>query len=194
MLSRECSILSGSRRSGSRLAKALLNPSQRSIWSQSVFAPASPPRNAFARIAKLRFRCRDIAQYADKMVQAKTNESASELPVEPEILELFRGWRTRASGEFVIESERPPKVTIISITGAKRFLPRYSVGFVRMVSRVTNPCTKCTNRTVRNQMQLFFHEIFRAIARNPRVGSPANWLRTLSESHFDPSERFSLCP
>jgi hypothetical protein len=39
----------------------------------------------------------------------KTNESASELPVEPEILELFRGWRARASGEFVLESDRPPK-------------------------------------------------------------------------------------
>jgi integrase len=43
--------------------------------------------------------------------QLKTNESASELPVEPEVLELFRGWRARASGEFVIESERPPKAT-----------------------------------------------------------------------------------
>lgn len=39
----------------------------------------------------------------------KTNESASELPVEPEILELFRGWRVRATGEFVLESDRPPK-------------------------------------------------------------------------------------
>jgi integrase len=38
----------------------------------------------------------------------KTNESAAELPVEPEILELFRGWRARATGQFVIESDRPP--------------------------------------------------------------------------------------
>jgi integrase len=38
----------------------------------------------------------------------KTNESAAELPVEPEILELFRGWRARAAGEFVIESDLPP--------------------------------------------------------------------------------------
>jgi len=38
----------------------------------------------------------------------KTNESAAELPVEPEILELFRGWRARATGEFVLESDRPP--------------------------------------------------------------------------------------
>jgi integrase len=39
----------------------------------------------------------------------KTNESAGELPVEPEVLELFRGWRARATGLFVIESDRPPK-------------------------------------------------------------------------------------
>jgi len=38
----------------------------------------------------------------------KTNESAAELPVEPEILELFRGWRARATGQFVIESARAP--------------------------------------------------------------------------------------
>jgi integrase len=41
--------------------------------------------------------------------QLKTNESASELPVEPEVLELFRGWRARATSEFVLESIRPPK-------------------------------------------------------------------------------------
>ena len=39
----------------------------------------------------------------------KTNESAAVLPVEPEILELFRGWRARATGAFVIESNRQPK-------------------------------------------------------------------------------------
>jgi hypothetical protein len=46
-----------------------------------------------------------------KWYQIKTNESASELPVEPVILELFRGWRARATSEFIIESERPPKIT-----------------------------------------------------------------------------------
>jgi integrase len=44
-----------------------------------------------------------------KWYQLKTNESASELPVEPEILELFRGWRARATSEFVLESIRSPK-------------------------------------------------------------------------------------
>jgi integrase len=43
-----------------------------------------------------------------KWYQLKTNESAAELPVEPEMLELFRGWRARATSEFVLESDRPP--------------------------------------------------------------------------------------
>ena len=43
--------------------------------------------------------------------QLKTHESAAELPVEPEILELFRGWRARAMSDFVIESDRAPKST-----------------------------------------------------------------------------------
>jgi integrase len=44
-----------------------------------------------------------------KWYALKTDESASMLPVEPEILALFRGWHEKATGEFVIESERPPK-------------------------------------------------------------------------------------
>jgi integrase len=43
-----------------------------------------------------------------KWYALKTHESAAELPIEPEILELFRGWRARATGEFVIESDRAP--------------------------------------------------------------------------------------
>jgi integrase len=41
--------------------------------------------------------------------QLKTNESASALLLEPEVLELFRGWRAKAKGVFVLESSRPPK-------------------------------------------------------------------------------------
>jgi integrase len=44
-----------------------------------------------------------------KWYQLKTNESAAVLPVEPEILALFKDWRTRATGGFVIESPRRPK-------------------------------------------------------------------------------------
>jgi hypothetical protein len=43
-----------------------------------------------------------------KWYALKTNESAAEVPVEPEILELFRGWRAKATGQFVIESDRRP--------------------------------------------------------------------------------------
>jgi integrase len=43
--------------------------------------------------------------------QLKTTESAAVLPIEPEVLQLFRGWRAKATGCFVIESKREPKVT-----------------------------------------------------------------------------------
>jgi integrase len=45
-----------------------------------------------------------------KWYQLKTNESAAVLPVELEILELFRGWRAKARSGFVIESAREPKL------------------------------------------------------------------------------------
>jgi integrase len=41
--------------------------------------------------------------------QLKTRESAAVLPVEPEIMALFRGWKATAKGPFVIESKRAPK-------------------------------------------------------------------------------------
>ena len=45
-----------------------------------------------------------------KWYQLKTNESAAMLLVDPEILALFRAWRVRATGSFVIESSREPKI------------------------------------------------------------------------------------
>jgi integrase len=44
-----------------------------------------------------------------KWYELKTAESAAVLPVEPEIMALFRGWRAKATSEFVIESKRLPK-------------------------------------------------------------------------------------
>jgi integrase len=46
---------------------------------------------------------------ATRWYKLKTNESAAVLPVEPEFLALFRGWRAKATSEFVIESDRAPK-------------------------------------------------------------------------------------
>jgi integrase len=39
----------------------------------------------------------------------KTQESAAALPIEPELLPLFRGWRAKARSQFVVESDRLPK-------------------------------------------------------------------------------------
>ena len=44
-----------------------------------------------------------------KWYALKTRESASTLPVEPQVLALFRAWRAKAKSEFVIESVRLPK-------------------------------------------------------------------------------------
>ena len=39
----------------------------------------------------------------------KSEDAIGEVPVEQEIIELFRGYRARATGDFVIESNRAPK-------------------------------------------------------------------------------------
>jgi integrase len=44
-----------------------------------------------------------------KWFRPKTNESLGTLPVEPEFLPLFQGWKARAKTEFVIESDQQPQ-------------------------------------------------------------------------------------
>jgi hypothetical protein len=81
----------------------------------------------------------------------KTHESAAELPIEPEILELFRGWRARATGEFVLESDRPPRPprSITNIIDASRPLKPCSAGFEKKALRGINPFTLCESFTAR---------------------------------------------
>ncbi|HET9373893.1 MAG TPA: tyrosine-type recombinase/integrase [Chthoniobacterales bacterium] len=55
------------------------------------------------------FRAGTLRIQPTQWYKLKTNESAAVLPVEPEILALFRGWRAKTSRQFVIESERAPK-------------------------------------------------------------------------------------
>lgn len=45
-----------------------------------------------------------------KWYSLKTDDSSAVLPLEAEILALFRAWRAKASGSFVIESERAPQL------------------------------------------------------------------------------------
>ena len=59
--------------------------------------------------ASFDFTAGTIRIQATKWYKLKTNESAAVLPVEPEIASLFRGWRAKATSEFVIESPRLPK-------------------------------------------------------------------------------------
>ena len=55
------------------------------------------------------FASQTLRIQATRWYKLKTNESAAVLPVEPEFLALFRGWRAKASSEFVLQSDRPPK-------------------------------------------------------------------------------------
>jgi hypothetical protein len=42
----------------------------------------------------------------------KSQESIADVDLEPEVLEIFRGFRARATGPFVIESSVPPRLTV----------------------------------------------------------------------------------
>jgi integrase len=49
-----------------------------------------------------------IAIGATEHFRPKSRESAGDIPVDPELMEVFRGYYARRQGEFVIESESPP--------------------------------------------------------------------------------------
>jgi len=44
---------------------------------------------------------------------AKSEDSLGDVAVEPQVLELFRGWCAQASGPFVIESPEPPRPELL---------------------------------------------------------------------------------
>jgi integrase len=46
---------------------------------------------------------------ATEWFHPKSEESLADLPVEPEVMELFRRYHTRGSGRFVIRCRRPPQ-------------------------------------------------------------------------------------
>ncbi len=43
----------------------------------------------------------------------KSEDSVGDVPVDAELMEIFRGYRARAAGDFVIESNRKPKADVI---------------------------------------------------------------------------------
>jgi integrase len=43
----------------------------------------------------------------------KSEDSIGDVPVDSELMEIFRGYRARATGDFVIESDRKPKADVI---------------------------------------------------------------------------------
>jgi integrase len=47
---------------------------------------------------------------ATKYFSPKSEDSIGDVPLEPELVELFRGYRAQATGEFVIESPNMPRI------------------------------------------------------------------------------------
>ena len=45
--------------------------------------------------------------------EVKTEHSIGDVPVDPEILEILRGFRARATSPFVVASRRPPRTTTL---------------------------------------------------------------------------------
>jgi integrase len=95
-----------------RDAAAELGPDRPELYKAFLLALAIGLRRREADLLEwpsFDFAAGTIRIQATKWYKLKTNESAAVLPLEPEIAVLFRGWRARATSEFVIESPRLPK-------------------------------------------------------------------------------------
>jgi hypothetical protein len=73
-------------------------------------AMAGLRRNEIDKLPWTAFRWEErvIHIQTTKYFRPKSLASENDIPVEPELLEIFRGFRARARGEFVIESESAP--------------------------------------------------------------------------------------
>jgi hypothetical protein len=56
--------------------------------------------------------------------EAKSEDSLADIPVEAELMELFRGWYTQASGPFVIESDQEPRPVLYNFYRAEAVFAR----------------------------------------------------------------------
>jgi integrase len=57
-----------------------------------------------------RWKERTVRVEASEHHDLKTEGSAADVAIEPELVKIFRGFRARATSDFVIESERPAKI------------------------------------------------------------------------------------
>ena len=69
-------------------------------------------RNEIDKLAWAAFRWDEglIRIEATEFFRPKSHESAGDVVVDPELLEIFRGYRARAKSDFVIESKNEPDV------------------------------------------------------------------------------------
>jgi len=73
-------------------------------------AMAGLRRNEIDKLPWTAFRFDEgvIAIQATEFFRPKSRESENDIPVDPELMEIFRGYHARAKSEFVIESESKP--------------------------------------------------------------------------------------
>ena len=96
----------------------------RGLLRQAIDQLSEPNLMAFLLLLTLGLRRReaDLAEWSSfdfekrtfrvmptQWYRLKTIEAAAVLPVEPEILALFKGWHAKAKGTFILESKRRPK-------------------------------------------------------------------------------------
>ena len=91
-----------------RAELASLKPEQYKIFL--LGAMAGLRRNEIDKLPWSAFRWNDgvIHIAATEFFRPKSRESENDIPVDPELMEIFRGFYARRQGEFVIESESAP--------------------------------------------------------------------------------------
>lgn len=92
------------------IADAMRELPQEPLKAFLLAAMAGLRKNEADKLLWTSFRWNDgcIRIEATEHFTPKTQDSAGDVPVDPEVLAVFRGWHAKASGPFVIESDSEP--------------------------------------------------------------------------------------
>ena len=91
-----------------RTALAEPEPEQFKIFLLAVMVGLRRREIDLLEWASFRWDARIIRIEPTKWFHPKTEDSIGDIPIDPELIEIFRGYRARTKGEFVIESTREP--------------------------------------------------------------------------------------
>jgi integrase len=91
-----------------RTALAEPEPEQFKIFLLAVMVGLRRKEIDLLEWASFRWDAGIIRIETTKWFHPKTEDSIGDIPIDPELIEIFRGYRARTKGEFVIESTREP--------------------------------------------------------------------------------------